>query len=56
MVVRSANVLPVGLPGEESVSTVDVDIAVHPLDDPVRASLRGKHSRFARWTGRIGRY
>ncbi|TCJ96727.1 GNAT family N-acetyltransferase [Nocardia alba] len=36
--------------------TVDVDIAVHPLDDPVRASLRGEHSRFARWTGRIGRY
>ncbi|MFC8381046.1 GNAT family N-acetyltransferase [Nocardia sp. NPDC057272] len=36
--------------------TVDVDIAVHPLDDPVRASLRGEHSRFAQWTGRIGRY
>ncbi|WP_435831756.1 GNAT family N-acetyltransferase [Nocardia salmonicida] len=36
--------------------TVDVEIAVHPLDDPVRASLRGEHSRFAHWTGRIGRY
>ncbi|MFD3459390.1 GNAT family N-acetyltransferase [Nocardia fluminea] len=36
--------------------TVDVDIAVHPLDDPVRGSLRGEHRRFARWTGRIGRY
>ncbi|MFD6106104.1 GNAT family N-acetyltransferase [Nocardia salmonicida] len=36
--------------------TVDVEIAVHPLDDPVRGSLRGEHSRFARWTGRIGRY
>ncbi|MFD3592480.1 GNAT family N-acetyltransferase [Nocardia sp. NPDC058640] len=33
-----------------------VEIAVHPLDDPVRASLRGQHRRFARWTGRIGRY
>ncbi|MGF0316231.1 GNAT family N-acetyltransferase [Nocardia fluminea] len=36
--------------------TVEVDIAVHPLDDPVRGSLRGAHRRFARWTGRIGRY
>ncbi|MFI6571692.1 GNAT family N-acetyltransferase [Nocardia fluminea] len=36
--------------------TVDVDIAVHPLDDPVRGSLWGEHRRFARWTGRIGRY
>nr|WP_246461873.1 GNAT family N-acetyltransferase [Nocardia transvalensis] len=29
---------------------------MHPLDDPVRASLRGAHRRFARWVGRIGRY
>ncbi len=30
--------------------------AHHPLDDPVRTSLRGAHSRFATWVGRIGRY
>ncbi|MFD3704385.1 GNAT family N-acetyltransferase [Nocardia sp. NPDC058658] len=33
-----------------------VEIVVHPLDDPVRASLRGEHRRFAQWVGRIGRY
>jgi ribosomal protein S18 acetylase RimI-like enzyme len=30
--------------------------APHPLDDPVRASLRDEHRRFASWVGRIGRY
>ncbi|MFC6010389.1 GNAT family N-acetyltransferase [Nocardia lasii] len=33
-----------------------VDVAVHPLDDPVRESLWGEHRRFAQWIGRIGRY
>ncbi|MFI9504809.1 GNAT family N-acetyltransferase [Nocardia sp. NPDC052566] len=33
-----------------------VGTAVHPLDDPVRASLRGEHRRFAGWVGRVGRY
>ncbi|WP_405495809.1 GNAT family N-acetyltransferase [Nocardia sp. NBC_00511] len=37
-------------------STIDTDPALHPLDDPVRESLRGQHSRFAQWVGRIGRY
>ncbi|MGQ4615213.1 GNAT family N-acetyltransferase [Nocardia sp. R7R-8] len=37
-------------------SIVDVDTSLHPLDDPVRASLRGAHHRFASWVGRIGRY
>ncbi|MEU1545217.1 hypothetical protein [Nocardia sp. NPDC005745] len=37
-------------------STIDVDTSLHPLDDPVRASLRGEHRRFAGWVGRIGRY
>lgn len=32
------------------------DTALHPLDDPVRTSLRGAHRRFAEWSGRIGRY
>ncbi|MGY2113093.1 GNAT family N-acetyltransferase [Nocardia gipuzkoensis] len=36
--------------------TIDVDISLHPLDDPVRASLCGEHRRFAGWVGRIGRY
>ena len=30
--------------------------ALHPLDDPVRSSLRGAHTRFATWSGRIARY
>nr|WP_232542093.1 GNAT family N-acetyltransferase [Nocardia bovistercoris] len=29
---------------------------MHPLDDPVRSSLRGEHRRFATWVGRTGRY
>ncbi|WP_324198351.1 GNAT family N-acetyltransferase [Nocardia beijingensis] len=37
-------------------STIDADTALHPLDDPVRASLRGAHRRFAGWVGQIGRY
>ncbi|MCM6775382.1 GNAT family N-acetyltransferase [Nocardia sp. CDC159] len=37
-------------------STIEIDTAPHPLDDPVRASLQGEHRRFARWVGRIGRY
>ncbi|MCV7424936.1 GNAT family N-acetyltransferase [Mycobacterium yunnanensis] len=32
------------------------DTGPHPLDDPIRSSLRGAHSRFASWSGRIGRY
>jgi ribosomal protein S18 acetylase RimI-like enzyme len=32
------------------------DSAIHPLDDPVRSSLRGAHARFAVWSGRIARY
>ncbi|WP_040805787.1 GNAT family N-acetyltransferase [Nocardia concava] len=37
-------------------SVVDVETSLHPLDDPVRSSLRGVHRRFAAWEGRIGRY
>lgn len=37
-------------------ATFDLDTSLHPLDDPVRASLRGEHRRFASWVGRIGRY
>ena len=29
---------------------------LHPLDDPVRSSLRGAHARFAVWSGRVARY
>jgi ribosomal protein S18 acetylase RimI-like enzyme len=38
--------------------TIDsaIDTSLHPLDDPVRASLRGVHRRFASWVGRVGRY
>ncbi|NKY28526.1 hypothetical protein [Nocardia gamkensis] len=42
--------------GKTTESTIDVDTSPHPLDDPVRASLRGEHRRFAGWVGRIGRY
>ncbi|KAA0100757.1 GNAT family N-acetyltransferase [Mycolicibacterium sp. P1-18] len=34
----------------------DTDSALHPLDDPIRSSLRGAHARFAVWSGRIARY
>ncbi|MEV0251020.1 GNAT family N-acetyltransferase [Nocardia sp. NPDC050712] len=37
-------------------ATIETELALHPLDDPVRASLRGEHRRFADWSGRIGRY
>ncbi|WP_309230994.1 GNAT family N-acetyltransferase [Nocardia sp. SYP-A9097] len=37
-------------------TAIEVDTAAHPLDDPVRASLRGPHAQFASWVGRIGRY
>ncbi|MBL1078686.1 GNAT family N-acetyltransferase [Nocardia sp. 2] len=37
-------------------STIAIDSPVHPLDDPVRSSLRGEHARFATWSGRVGRY
>ncbi|MEV6771952.1 GNAT family N-acetyltransferase [Nocardia sp. NPDC051030] len=37
-------------------SAIEIDTSLHPLDDPVRSSLRGEHSRFAEWVGRIGRY
>ncbi|WP_280365852.1 GNAT family N-acetyltransferase [Nocardia wallacei] len=37
-------------------STIDAGTTLHPLDDPVRGSLRGAHRRFATWAGRIGRY
>ncbi len=37
-------------------SAIDLEVALHPLDDPVRSSLRGEHRRFARQVGRIGRY
>ncbi|WP_433654493.1 GNAT family N-acetyltransferase [Nocardia sp. CA-128927] len=37
-------------------STIDIDTSLHPLDDPVRTSLRGVHRRFAGWAGRICRY
>jgi len=41
-----------------SSTTIDttVDEDVHPLDDPIRQSLRGVHAHFARWSGRIGGY
>jgi ribosomal protein S18 acetylase RimI-like enzyme len=29
---------------------------LHPLDDPVRESLRGAHRRFATWVGGVARY
>ncbi|GGF94064.1 hypothetical protein GCM10007304_04860 [Rhodococcoides trifolii] len=32
------------------------EISVHPLDDPVRSSLRGAHAKFATWSGQIARY
>ena len=32
------------------------DSALHPLDDPIRSSLRGAHARFAVGSGRIARY
>ncbi|MDX1889127.1 GNAT family N-acetyltransferase [Mycolicibacterium sp. 050158] len=32
------------------------DSAIHPLDDPIRSSLRGVHATFAVWSGRIARY
>ncbi|MFC8044675.1 GNAT family N-acetyltransferase [Nocardia sp. NPDC057353] len=37
-------------------TAIEPEIALHPLDDPVRSSLRGAHRRFATWTGRIARY
>ncbi|WP_369635274.1 GNAT family N-acetyltransferase [Nocardia sp. JMUB6875] len=37
-------------------SAIDIETSLHPLDDPVRASLRGEHRRFATWSGRVGRY
>ncbi len=37
-------------------TTVGSQTSLHPLDDPVRASLLGAHRRFAGWVGRIGRY
>src|SRR5690606_4456569 len=39
-----------------AVDAVEVDEDVHPLDDPIRQSLRGVHAHFARWSGRIGGY
>jgi len=39
----------------ETVPT-DTDSTLHPLDDPIRSSLRGAHARFAVWSGRIARY
>jgi ribosomal protein S18 acetylase RimI-like enzyme len=39
----------------ETVRTYS-DSALHPLDDPIRSSLRGAHARFAVWSGRIARY
>lgn len=33
-----------------------IETSLHPLDDPVRSSLRGAHQRFGAWVGRIGRY
>jgi ribosomal protein S18 acetylase RimI-like enzyme len=39
----------------ETVSTL-CDSTIHPLDDPIRSSLRGEHARFAAWSGRIARY
>ncbi|MFJ4655791.1 GNAT family N-acetyltransferase [Nocardia sp. NPDC088792] len=37
-------------------SIVDLETSLHPLDDPIRTSLRGAHRRFAGWVGRVGRY
>ncbi|GAB2690810.1 GNAT family N-acetyltransferase [Nocardia thraciensis] len=37
-------------------SAIGIEASPHPLDDPVRGSLRGEHRRFASWVGRIGRY
>jgi ribosomal protein S18 acetylase RimI-like enzyme len=56
--VRLANVLWLDAVVEECAVTTEstIDVSLHPLDDPVRASLRGEHQRFARWVGRIGRY
>ncbi|WP_424809571.1 GNAT family N-acetyltransferase [Rhodococcus sp. 27YEA15] len=34
----------------------DQQLEIHPLDDPVRQSLRGHHARFAHWVGRVARY
>ncbi|MEC3952526.1 GNAT family N-acetyltransferase [Nocardia sp. CDC153] len=39
---------------DTALSTLETPL--HPLDDPVRTSLRGAHHRFAEWSGRIGRY
>lgn len=36
--------------------TTVADEAGHPLDDPIRESLRGVHAHFARWSGRIAAY
>ncbi|MCX4097585.1 GNAT family N-acetyltransferase [Nocardia sp. alder85J] len=38
------------------LEAAELGAAAHPLDDPVRESLRGEHRRFAQWVGRIGRY
>ena len=38
------------------MTEVLTETSLHPLDDPVRSSLRGEHRRFAHWVGRIGRY
>lgn len=35
---------------------IAVDVGAHPLDDPIRESLRGAHSHFARWSGRVAGY
>ncbi|GAA5046750.1 GNAT family N-acetyltransferase [Nocardia callitridis] len=40
---------------DRGVASVANDLP-HPLDDPIRTSLRGAHARFAVWSGRIGRY
>ncbi|MCZ4079119.1 GNAT family N-acetyltransferase [Rhodococcus sp. H36-A4] len=39
-----------------SSQEVEETQSVHPLDDPVVASLRGKHRRFARTLGRVSRF
>ncbi|WP_153341369.1 GNAT family N-acetyltransferase [Nocardia aurantia] len=38
------------------MDVAELATAPHPLDDPVRESLRGAHSRFAQWVGRVARY
>jgi ribosomal protein S18 acetylase RimI-like enzyme len=39
------------------VSTQSIDEpGIHPLDDPIRGSLRGAHSRFARTVGNTSRF